>query len=120
MPKHIVSSETPLFSGSLPPQNALRRSLSARLLTAILLWAGGLLLFVSMTVVATWRLEERAGTIRQAGRLNDQIHRLTMAAVQHPGTPLPVQQVADTLKGLNSRQHAVCCTWWDERASRQL
>ena len=120
MPKHIVSSETPLFSGSLPPQNALRRSLSARLLTAILLWAGGLLLFVSMTVVATWRLEERAGTIRQAGRLNDQIHRLTMAAVQHPSTPLPVQQVADTLKGLNSRQHAMCCSWWDEPASRQL
>ena len=120
MSKHIVSSETPLFSGSLPPQNALRRSLSARLLTAILLWAGGLLLFVSMTVVATWRLEERAGAIRQAGRLNDQVHRLTMAAVQHPGTPLPVQQVADTLKGLNSRQHAVCCSWWDEPASRQL
>ena len=120
MPKHIVSSETPLFSGSLPPQNALRRSLSARLLTAILLWAGGLLLFVSMTVVATWRLEERAGAIRQAGRMNDQVHRLTMAAVQHPGAPLPVQQVADTLKGLNSRQHAVCCTWWDEPASRQL
>ena len=120
MPKHIVSGETPLFSGSLPPQNALRRSLSARLLTAILLWAGGLLLFVSMTVVATWRLEERAGAIRQAGRLNDQVHRLTMAAVQHPGAPLPVQQVADTLKGLNSRQHAVCCSWWDEPASRQL
>lgn len=120
MPKHIVSSETPLFSGSLPPQNALRRSLSARLLTAILLWAGGLLLFVSMTVVATWRLEERAGAIRQAGRLNDQVHRLTMAAVQNPGAPLPVQQVADTLKGLNSRQHAVCCTWWDEPASHQL
>ena len=120
MPKHIVSGETPLFSGSLPPQNALRRSLSARLLTAILLWAGGLLLFVSMTVVATWRLEERAGAIRQAGRLNDQVHRLTMAAVQYPGAPLPVQQVADTLKGLDSRQHAVCCTWWDEPASRQL
>ena len=120
MPKHIVSGETPLFSGSLPPQNALRRSLSARLLTAILLWAGGLLLFVSMTVVATWRLEERAGAIRQAGRLNDQVHRLTMAAVQHPGAPLPVQQVADTFKGLDSRQHAVCCTWWDEPASRQL
>ena len=120
MPKHIVSGETPLFSGSLPPQNALRRSLSARLLTAILLWAGGLLLFVSMTVVATWRLEERAGAIRQAGRMNDQVHRLTMAAVQHPGAPLPVQQVADTLKGLDSRQHAVCCTWWDEPASRQL
>ena len=120
MPKHIVSSETPLFSGSLPPQNALRRSLSARLLTAILLWAGGLLLFVSMTVVATWRLEERAGAIRQAGRMNDQVHRLTMAAVQHPGAPLPVQQVADTFKGLDSRQHAVCCTWWDEPASRQL
>ena len=120
MPKHIVSGETPLFSGSLPPQNALRRSLSARLLTAILLWAGGLLLFVSMTVVATWRLEERAGAIRQAGRLNDQVHRLTMAAAQHPGAPLPVQQVADTLKGLDSRQHAVCCTWWDEPASRQL
>lgn len=120
MPKHIVSSETPLFSGSLPPQNALRRSLSVRLLTAILLWAGGLLLFVSMTVVATWRLEERAGAIRQAGRLNDQVHRLTMAAAQHPGAPLPVQQVADTLKGLNSRQHAVCCSWWDEPASRQL
>ena len=120
MPKHIVSSETPLFSGSLPPQNALRRSLSVRLLTAILLWAGGLLLFVSMTVVATWRLEERAGAIRQAGRLNDQVHRLTMAAAQHPGAPLPVQQVADTLKGLDSSQHAVCCTWWDEPASRQL
>ena len=120
MPKHIVSGETPLFSGSLPPQNALRRSLSARLLTAILLWAGGLLLFVSMTVVATWRLEERAGAIRQAGRMNDQVHRLTMAAVQHPGAPLPVQQVADTLKELDSRQHAVCCTWWDEPASRQL
>ena len=120
MPKHIVSGETPLFSGSLPPQNALRRSLSARLLTAILLWAGGLLLFVSMTVVATWRLEERAGAIRQAGRLNDQVHGLTMAAVQHPGAPLPVQQVADTLKGLDSRQHAVCCTWWDEPASLQL
>ena len=120
MPKHIVSGETPLFSGSLPPQNALRRSLSARLLTAILLWAGGLLLFVSMTVVATWRLEERAGAIRQAGRMNDQVHRLTMAAVQHPGAPLPVQQVADTFKGLDSRQHAVCCTWWDEPASRQL
>ncbi|WP_314254016.1 ATP-binding protein [Eikenella halliae] len=120
MPKHIVSGETPLFSGSLPPQNALRRSLSARLLTAILLWAGGLLLFVSMTVVATWRLEERAGAIRQAGRLNDQVHRLTMAVVQHPGAPLPVQQVADTLKGLDSSQHAVCCTWWDEPASRQL
>lgn len=120
MPKHIVSGETPLFSGSLPPQNALRRSLSARLLTAILLWAGGLLLFVSMTVVATWRLEERAGAIRQAGRLNDQIHRLTMAAAQHPGAPLPVQQVADTFKGLDSSQHAVCCTWWDEPASRQL
>ena len=120
MPKHIVSGETPLFSGSLPPQNALRRSLSARLLTAILLWAGGLLLFVSMTVVATWRLEERAGAIRQAGRLNDQVHRLTMAAVQHPGAPLPVQQVADTLKELDSSQHAVCCTWWDEPASRQL
>ncbi|MFC2353462.1 histidine kinase [Eikenella halliae] len=120
MPKHIVSGETPLFSGSLPPQNALRRSLSARLLTAILLWAGGLLLFVSMTVVATWRLEERAGAIRQAGRLNDQVHRLTMAAVQHPGVPLPVQQVADMLKGLDSSQHAVCCTWWDEPASRQL
>lgn len=120
MPKHIVSGETPLFSGSLPPQNALRRSLSARLLTAILLWAGGLLLFVSMTVVATWRLEERAGAIRQAGRLNDQVHRLTMAAAQHPGATLPVQQVADTLKGLDSRQHAVCCTWWDEPASRQL
>ena len=120
MPKHIVSGETPLFSGSLPPQNALRRSLSARLLTAILLWAGGLLLFVSMTVVATWRLEERAGAIRQAGRLNDQVHRLTMAAVQYPGAPLPVQQVADTLKGLDSSQHAVCCTWWDEPASRQL
>ena len=120
MPKHIVSGETPLFSGSLPPQNALRRSLSARLLTAILLWAGGLLLFVSMTVVATWRLEERAGAIRQAGRLNDQVHRLTMAAAQHPGAPLPVQQVADTLKGLDSSQHAVCCTWWDEPASRQL
>ena len=120
MPKHIVSGETPLFSGSLPPQNALRRSLSARLLTAILLWAGGLLLFVSMTVVATWRLEERVGAIRQAGRLNDQVHRLTMAAVQHPGVPLPVQQVADTLKGLDSRQYAVCCTWWDEPALRQL
>lgn len=120
MSKHIVSSETPLFSGSLPPQNALRRSLSARLLTAILLWAGGLLLFVSMTVVATWRLEERAGAIRQAGWLNDQVHRLTMAAAQHPGAPLPVQQVADTLKGLDSSQHAVCCTWWDEPASRQL
>lgn len=120
MPKHIVSGETPLFSGSLPPQNALRRSLSARLLTAILLWAGGLLLFVSMTVVATWRLEERAGAIRQAGRLNDQVHRLTMAAVQHPGAPLPVQQVADTLKELDSSQHAVCCTRWDEPASRQL
>ena len=120
MPKHIVSGETPLFSGSLPPQNALRRSLSARLLTAILLWAGGLLLFVSMTVVATWRLEERAGAIRQAGRMNDQVHRLTMAAVQHLGAPLPVQQVADTLKELDSRQHAVCCTWWDEPASRQL
>lgn len=120
MPKHIVSGETPLFSGSLPPQNALRRSLSARLLTAILLWAGGLLLFVSMTVVATWRLEERAGAIRQAGRLNDQVHRLTMAVVQHPGASLPVQQVADTLKGLDSSQHAVCCTWWDEPASRQL
>ena len=120
MPKHIVSGETPLFSGSLPPQNALRRSLSARLLTAILLWAGGLLLFVSMTVVATWRLEERAGAIRQAGRLNDQVHRLTMAAVQHPGAPLPVQQMEDMLKGLDSRQHAVCCTWWDEPASRQL
>lgn len=120
MPKHIVSSETPLFSGSLPPQNALRRSLSARLLTAILLWAGGLLLFVSMTVVATWRLEERAGAIRQAGRLNDQVHRLTMAAAQHPGAPLPVQQVTDTFKGLDSSQHAVCCTWWDEPASRQL
>ena len=120
MPKHIVSGETPLFSGSLPPQNALRRSLSARLLTAILLWAGGLLLFVSMTVVATWRLEERAGAIRQAGRLNDQVHRLTMAAAQHPGATLPVQQVADTFKGLDSRQHAVCCTWWDEPASRQL
>ena len=120
MPKHIVSGETPLFSGSLPPQNALRRSLSARLLTAILLWAGGLLLFVSMTVVATWRLEERAGAVRQAGRLNDQVHRLTMAAVQYPGAPLPVQQVADTLKGLDSSQHAVCCTWWDELASRQL
>ena len=120
MPKHIVSGETPLFSGSLPPQNALRRSLSARLLTAILLWAGGLLLFVSMTVVATWRLEERAGAIRQAGRMNDQVHRLTMAAVQYPGAPLPVQQVADTLNGLDSSQHAVCCTWWDEPASRQL
>lgn len=120
MPKHIVSSETPLFSGSLPPQNALRRSLSARLLTAILLWAVGLLLFVSMTVVATWRLEERAGAIRQAGRLNDQVHRLTMAAVQNPGAPLPVQQVEDTLKGLDSRQHAVCCSWWDEPASHQL
>lgn len=120
MPKHIVSGETPLFSGSLPPQNALRRSLSARLLTAILLWAGSLLLFVSMTVVATWRLEERAGAIRQAGRLNDQVHRLIMAAVQHPGAPLPVQQMEDMLKGLDSRQHAVCCTWWDEPASRQL
>ncbi|OFK89219.1 MULTISPECIES: ATP-binding protein [unclassified Eikenella] len=120
MPKHIVSSETPLFSGSLPPQNALRRSLSARLLTAILLWAVGLLLFVSMTVVATWRLEERAGAIRQAGRLNDQVHRLTLAAVQHPGVRLSTRQVEDTLNGLASRQHAVCCSWWDEPASRQL
>lgn len=120
MPKHIVSGETPLFSGSLPPQQALRRSLSARLLTAILLWAGGLLLFVSMTVVATWRLEERAGAIRQAGRMNDQVHRLTLAAVQNPGSPLPTRQVEDTLNGLDSRQHVVCCSWWDEPASHQL
>ena len=120
MPKHIVSGETPLFSGSLPPQNALRRSLSARLLTAILLWAGGLLLFVSMPVVATLLLDARADAFRRAGRLNDQVHRLTLAAVQNPGAPLPTRQMADTLKGLDSSQHAVCCTWWDEPASRQL
>ncbi|WP_225747838.1 histidine kinase [Eikenella sp. Marseille-P7795] len=126
MPKHIISDDVPPwpnppdpFSGSLPPQQALRRSLSARLRAAVWLLAGGLLLFVSLTGAVTWRLEERAAAIHQAARLNDRVHRLSVA-VREPGAALPVKEVETELARLADPQPGLCCNWWREPAAGRL
>lgn len=83
------------------------KSLTRKLLTAIVVWVMLFFGFISLTGVITWRLEERAMVIYQVGVLNNQISRLAVSSTQDwSGDYADMQLILDYL---NKYQQGACC-----------
>ncbi len=98
------------FSDGLTLKARGFRSLSAKLLSAIFIWAVCLLGFIGFTVLMTWRLEEGGVAINEAGRLNNKIYRLAasagLAEADAAGQVAAVRQALAALAAHRQRGHA--------------
>ncbi|UJF25227.1 histidine kinase [Suttonella sp. R2A3] len=90
---------TSLHAPSIIPVAGFK-SLSYKLLSTIFIWALCILVFVSQTVLITWRLEDRGVVINQMGNLNKQIYRLLLTSSREESSKQFTKQITLTREAL--------------------
>ncbi|MDO5638626.1 MAG: histidine kinase [Neisseria sp.] len=75
------------------------------------------MLFIALTVLMTWRLEDRGVAINEAGRLNSQIYRLAALSDQKGDSGSQLASIRHTLVSLARHDSAFCCSDGDTASS---